>query len=52
MNYKLNDFLQATIGNTAYIIGGFEEEPADYVYSFNSETSTWAEEPKLRFYHL
>ena len=37
----------ATIKNKAYIIGGFEEEPVDYVFSFDSSLDKWAEEPKL-----
>ena len=45
----LYDSAKATIGNTAYIVGGFEETPVDYVYSYDGDTDTWKEEPSLRY---
>ena len=45
----LYDSAKATIGNTAYIVGGFEETPVGYVYSYNGDTDTWKEEPSLRY---
>ena len=44
----LYDSAKATIDHNAYIIGGFEEDPVDYVFSYDGETDKWAEEPKLR----
>ena len=38
----------ATIANTAFLIGGFEEEPVDSVLSYSGDTDTWAEATKLR----
>ena len=39
----------ATLANTAYLIGGFEEEPVDSVLSYTGDTDTWAEATKLRW---
>ena len=38
---------KSIIGNKAFIIGGFEKEPVDTVYSFDSATEKWNEEVKL-----
>ena len=38
----------ATLANTAYLIGGFEEEPVDSVLSYSGDTDTWADATKLR----
>ena len=45
----LYDSAKATIGNTAYFVGGFEETPVDYVYSYNGDLNTWKKESSLRF---
>ena len=39
----------ATLANTAFLIGGFEEEPVDSVLSYTGDTDTWAEATKLRW---
>ena len=41
------DSADTTIGNTAYIIGGFIKEPSDTVLSFNGITEEWRKEPSL-----
>ena len=41
------DSADTTIGNTAYIIGGFIKEPSDTVLSFNGLTEEWKREPSL-----
>ena len=41
------DSADTTIGNTAYIIGGFIKAPSDTVFSFNGETEEWRREPSL-----
>ena len=41
------DSADTTIGNTAYIIGGFIKEPSDTVLSFNGITEEWKREPSL-----
>ena len=41
------DAADTTIGNTAYIIGGFIKEPSDTVLSFNGQTEEWGREPSL-----
>ena len=43
----LFDSADTTIGNTAYIIGGFIKAPSDTVFSFNGETEEWRREPSL-----
>ena len=41
------DAADTTIGNTAFIIGGFIKAPSDTVFSFNGETEEWKREPSL-----
>jgi len=38
---------KTTLGDKAFLIGGFEKDPVDSVFSFDSGTEEWKEEAKL-----
>ena len=43
----LSNAAKTTIKDKAFLIGGFEKEPVDTVYSFDSKMEKWEEEVKL-----
>ena len=43
----LSNAAKTTVKNKAFLIGGFEKEPVDSVFSFDSGTEKWKEEVKL-----